>query len=82
MNIMSKMKTRILYGDCVAVDYYELDDKGNMVTPDEPTYGSDGDGFYLVEVWSDDTHHYADKQFETFNEAKEYADNIKGENDG
>lgn len=71
------MKTRILFGDCVAVDYYELDDNGEMITPNKPTFEGTHDGFYLVEEWYDEHHLAFTRQFETFNEAKEYVGNIE-----
>lgn len=71
------MKTRILFGDVVSVDYYELDDKGVAITPDSTLYVGDGDGFYMVEGWTDEYHCEFSKMFETFSEAKEYADSLK-----
>lgn len=70
------MKTKIYYGACVATDYYELDETGNMIMPNTPSYEGDGEdmGFYIVEVWSDDTHLAFVKRFETFSDAKNYAD--------
>lgn len=72
------MKTNILFGDCVAVDFYELDDNGNYKS-DEPKYTSNGDGFYIVEVWTDEYHCAFTKIFETFVEAKAYANEMKGD---
>lgn len=71
------MKTRILYGDCVAVDYYELDNNGEMITPNKPTCEGTHDGFYLVEAWYDKHHLAFTKQFGMFSEAKEYADSLE-----
>ena len=71
------MKTRILYGDCVAVDYYELDDNGEMITPNKPTCEGTHDGFYLVEAWYNENHLAFTEQFGMFHEAKEYADSLE-----
>ena len=58
------------------VDIYDLDDSGNMITPNCPKWNGTDDSYYRVEIWQDETHLNYTKRFEDFADAKAYAEEM------